>query len=48
MREPEMDAIAELIRRALAAVGDDDALARIGNEVRELCRRFPFYRHRLA
>jgi glycine hydroxymethyltransferase len=48
MKEPEMDAIAELIRRALAAVGDDDALARIGNEVRELCSRFPFYRHRLA
>jgi glycine hydroxymethyltransferase len=48
MKEPEMDAIAELIRGALAAVGDDDALARLGNEVRELCRRFPFYRHRLA
>ena len=48
MREPEMDAIADLIRRALEAVGDDGALARIGEEVRDLCRRFPFYRDRLG
>jgi len=48
MKEPEMDAIAELIRRALEAVGDEGALARLGDDVRELCRRFPFYRHRLA
>ena len=48
MKEPEMDAIAELIRRALQAVGDDGTLARVADDVRELCRRFPFYRHRLA
>ena len=48
MREPEMDVIAELIRRALERVGDDAALARLGGEVRELCARFPIYRHRLG
>jgi glycine hydroxymethyltransferase len=47
MREPEMDVIADLIARALAHVGDASALARIGDEVRELCGRFPIYRHRL-
>jgi glycine hydroxymethyltransferase len=47
MREPEMEAIAELIRRGLEHVGDDAALARLGGEVRELCARFPILRHRL-
>ena len=48
MREPEMDTVADFIRRALEAVGDDGALARLGEEVRDLCRRFPFYRDRLG
>jgi glycine hydroxymethyltransferase len=48
MREPEMDAIAELIRRGLECVGDDAALARLGDDVRALCARFPIYRHRLG
>jgi glycine hydroxymethyltransferase len=48
MKEPEMDAIAGFIRRALEAVADESTLARLGDDVRELCRRFPFYRHRLA
>jgi glycine hydroxymethyltransferase len=48
MREPEMDLIADLIRRGLEHVGDDAALARLGGEVRALCARFPIYRHRLA
>jgi glycine hydroxymethyltransferase len=48
MREPEMDVIADLIARSLAHVGDAPALARIAAEVRELCARFPIYRHRLA
>jgi glycine hydroxymethyltransferase len=43
MREPEMDVIAELIRRGLERVGDDRALAALGNEVRDLCARFPIY-----
>src|SRR5438128_9058422 len=48
MKEAEMETIAELVRRGLEHVGDDVALARLGDEVRELCRRFPIYRHRLA
>jgi glycine hydroxymethyltransferase len=48
MREPEMDTIAELVRRGLERVGDDAALARLGDEVRALCACFPIYRHRLG
>src|SRR6059036_848660 len=48
MKEPEMEVIADLVRRGLEHVGDDAALARLGDEVRELCRRFPIYRHRLV
>jgi glycine hydroxymethyltransferase len=43
MREPEMATIADLIARALARVGDDGALRTIGDEVADLCRRFPIY-----
>ncbi len=48
MREAEMDAIAEFIRRGLEAVGDDGALAALGDDVHALCARFPIYRHRLT
>jgi len=48
MKEPEMEVIGELIRRGLEHVGDDGALARLGDEVRQLCARFPVYRHRLG
>jgi len=48
MREPEMDQIADLIHRALQRVGDADALAAVARDVRDLCARFPLYRHRLA
>jgi glycine hydroxymethyltransferase len=48
MREAEMDVIAELIVRALGAVGDDGKLAAIGRDVRDLCTRFPIYRGRLG
>jgi glycine hydroxymethyltransferase len=48
MREPEMDTIAELIRCGFERVGDDAALARLGEDVRALCARFPIYRHRLG
>src|SRR5207244_2733527 len=44
MKEAEMETIAELVRRGLERVGDDAALGRLGEEVRELCRRFPIYR----
>jgi glycine hydroxymethyltransferase len=43
MREPEMDAIAELITRALASPDDDGALASVRSEVEALCRKFPLY-----
>jgi glycine hydroxymethyltransferase len=43
MREPEMDVIADMIRRGLEHVGDAPALARLGDEVRDLCARFPIY-----
>ncbi|MEO8078384.1 MAG: serine hydroxymethyltransferase [Acidobacteriota bacterium] len=43
MREPEMDAIAELISRALASPDDDGVLASVRAEVEGLCRKFPLY-----
>src|SRR5689334_17708464 len=43
MREPEMDAIGDLIGRALRTPEDDSALAMIRAEVEALCRRFPLY-----
>ena len=43
MREPEMDVIADLIRRGLEHVGDARALAALGAEVRDFCVRFPIY-----
>src|SRR5688572_25785538 len=43
MREPEMDAIAGFIARALAAPGDDAVLATVRSEVETLCRAFPLY-----
>ncbi len=43
LREPEMREIAGFIDEAIAARADDQALARIRNEVREMCGRFPLY-----
>jgi glycine hydroxymethyltransferase len=43
MGEPEMDAIAEYIARALASPEDDAALNMVRSEVESLCRRFPLY-----
>jgi glycine hydroxymethyltransferase len=43
MREPEMDAIADLISRALKTPEDDRALAMVRTEVEALCRKFPLY-----
>jgi glycine hydroxymethyltransferase len=43
MRESEMDLIAGLIARALAAADDDRALSTIKKEVETLCDRFPLY-----
>ena len=43
MREAEMDVIAGLITRVLAAPDSADEAARVGAEVRALCHRFPLY-----
>jgi glycine hydroxymethyltransferase len=48
MREPEMDLIADLIQRGLGHVGDEVALAALGEEVRAFCARFPIYPGRLG
>jgi glycine hydroxymethyltransferase len=48
LREAEMKQVAEWIDRALNNVGRLDELAKIRNEIRELCRQFPLYAHRLA
>jgi glycine hydroxymethyltransferase len=44
MKELEMATIADLIARALQHVGNEKALATIGDEVRDLCRQFPLAR----
>jgi len=41
MKEPEMGLIAGFISAALDKVGDEKALASIGDDVTELCRKFP-------
>jgi glycine hydroxymethyltransferase len=43
MRETEMDQIAELIARVLAAPDDDRAIRIVKDEVERLCRKFPLY-----
>ncbi|MCA1563834.1 MAG: serine hydroxymethyltransferase [Acidobacteria bacterium] len=43
MREPEMEAIAAFISRALASPDDDAALEAVRSEVEALCRKFPLY-----
>jgi glycine hydroxymethyltransferase len=43
MRESEMDAIGDLISRALKTPDDDRALAMVRAEVEALCRTFPLY-----
>jgi glycine hydroxymethyltransferase len=46
-KEPQMAQIADWITRALQNVGNEEALAAISGEVRELCQSFPLYAHRL-
>jgi glycine hydroxymethyltransferase len=41
MKEPEMNVIAELIARALAAVGNDGKLKSVAADVVSLCSKFP-------
>lgn len=48
MKEKEMEKIADLIDRALKSGKDEAKLSKIADEVKDLCRQFPFYRHRLV
>jgi glycine hydroxymethyltransferase len=48
MRQEEMDAVADLIARALEHRDDEKALAEIKDEVGSLASRFPLYAARLA
>jgi glycine hydroxymethyltransferase len=48
MHEREMDAIGELIARALASPDDDTALAAVRTEVEALCEKFPLYPERAS
>ncbi|MGH7816265.1 MAG: serine hydroxymethyltransferase [Candidatus Binatia bacterium] len=47
MKEEEMAAIADLIARALSHVSDEAKLSAVGDDVGELCKKFPVYPHRL-
>lgn len=47
MKEKEMVVIAELIARALNHVGNDSVIRSVADDVRELCKKFPVYPHRL-
>jgi glycine hydroxymethyltransferase len=47
MREAEMDLVADLITRVLAAPDDERTLAAVKGEVEQLCNRFPLYPERL-
>jgi glycine hydroxymethyltransferase len=44
LKEEEMDRISFWIDSALKNIKDDDALARIRDEVKEMCHRFPLYK----
>ncbi|MBS1816410.1 MAG: serine hydroxymethyltransferase [Acidobacteria bacterium] len=43
LKEADMDAVGELIARALATPDNDGALATVREEVERLCRKFPLY-----
>ncbi len=43
MKEPEMEAIGDMIARVLKNIEDDGVVAEVRAEVGELCERFPLY-----
>ncbi len=43
MREPEMERIGDLMGRVISAPGDDDVIAEVRAQTRELCESFPLY-----
>ena len=47
LKEPEMARVAEWIDRALNNIDNEQELASIRAEVKELCLKFPLYAHRL-
>ncbi|MBI2486176.1 MAG: serine hydroxymethyltransferase [Deltaproteobacteria bacterium] len=47
MKEGEIETIAGFIYEALNNVNNEKVLSRIQEDVRELCNKFPIYRHRL-
>ena len=47
MKEKEMETIAGFIARVLNNVGNESVLKSVGDEVRELCKKFPIYPNRL-
>ncbi|TYP00257.1 serine hydroxymethyltransferase [Geothermobacter ehrlichii] len=48
LKEAEMTQVGEWIAEALNNIGNEQVLARIRKEVKELCQRFPLYAHRLV
>src|SRR5210317_41528 len=48
LKEAEMKQIGAWIDEALKNIKDDTVLARIRGEIRELCKQFPLYAHRLV
>ncbi len=48
LKEPEMVKVAGWIDRALKNIDNEDELAKIRAEIKELCKQFPLYAHRLV
>ncbi len=48
LKEAEMEKVADWIDRALKNIGNEGELAAIRGEVKELCKTFPLYAHRLV
>lgn len=45
LKEPEMDMIGEYIDRVLSSLGNEKVYEEVCQEVKDLCKRFPFYAH---
>jgi glycine hydroxymethyltransferase len=43
MKEPEMVVIADLISRVLNDINNNDAINRVREKVKALCKKFPVY-----
>jgi glycine hydroxymethyltransferase len=47
MKEPEMEQIADMMHRVIGHLGDESVERSVGEDVFELCKRFPLYARRL-